>query len=109
MFIRLTEANEKKCKLLLNVANISVIQSGNSANTYIRMVAPAFDRDSRNKTDYYFVMETLEQIEGMLNPLDEVYKRAWDAYVEFSMAPDHTTFDCIRAVVDAALAEGKSK
>lgn len=35
---------------------------------------------------------------------DEAYKRAWDAYVEFSMDGDNKTFDCIKAAVDAALA-----
>jgi hypothetical protein len=29
------------------------------------------------------------------------YKRAWDAYVEFSMDPGKTIFDCIKAVIDA--------
>lgn len=31
------------------------------------------------------------------------YKRAWDAYVDFSMEPGKSTFDCIKATVDAAL------
>lgn len=35
---------------------------------------------------------------------DAVYKRAWDAYVDFAMDPGKTTFDCIKAVVDAAQA-----
>lgn len=34
---------------------------------------------------------------------DAIYKRAWDAYVEYSIEPGKTTFDCIKATVDAAL------
>jgi hypothetical protein len=33
----------------------------------------------------------------------DAYRRAWDAYVEFSMESGNTTFDCIKATVDAAL------
>ena len=37
--------------------------------------------------------------------LPSAYKRAWDTYVDFSIDSGKTTFDCIKAVVDAVLAQ----
>ena len=65
-FIKLHEANGRKCTVMLNVANISVIQSGNADNTYIRLIGTTVDKEGNHKTDYFFVLETVEQIEEML-------------------------------------------
>lgn len=59
--------------------------------------------------------EAAEQLDGEYEGLYRVgdrrsachpeasYKRAWDAYVEMSMDPDRSTFDCIKAAVNASL------
>lgn len=65
-FIKLNEANGRKCKLLLNVACIGAIQSGNATDTYIRMSYTTVDKDSKPKTEYYFVTETMDEIEELL-------------------------------------------
>lgn len=65
-FIKLTEKlNRGDTKfLLLNVAHISHIQSGINTDTHVRM---ANGKDSTDRQSYYFVKETVEEIERLLN------------------------------------------
>lgn len=65
-FIRLNEANGRKCKLLINVAYIGSIQDGNDKDTYVRMCYQAITSEGKPKTEYYFVLETIEEIEKLL-------------------------------------------
>lgn len=66
MFIRLHEANGRKCELLLNTDYIGSIQSGNGADTYVRMAYNTVTLKGENKTEYYFVVEKLDEIQKML-------------------------------------------
>jgi len=67
-FIKLTETSDKGSKpLLLNAEHISCMHKGRSGNdTYIRMALNNVDKDGKLKNEYYFVKETIEEIEGML-------------------------------------------
>ena len=65
-FIKLHQANDRKCTVMLNAANISVIQSGNADNTYVRLIGTTVDKEGKYKADYFFVLETVEQIEEMI-------------------------------------------
>lgn len=65
-FIKLTEANNSSRKLLLNVSHIGTIQAGNSVDTYVRMTYTVEREASKQRAEYYFVKESLEQIEGMI-------------------------------------------
>lgn len=66
-FIKVIEANEGGCVLLLNTDCIGCIQAGKSGkDTYIRMNYNYVTGEGKSKPEYYFVKETLEQIEGMM-------------------------------------------
>lgn len=65
-FIHLHEANGRKCELLLNVDHIGSIQSGNDSDRYVRMVYNTVTAKGEQKTEYYFVKETFEEIKNQL-------------------------------------------
>lgn len=68
-FIKVTEANLDSRVLFLNTAFIGCIQVGNSTkDTFVKMSYSCPEKDGgRFRTEYYFVKETLEQIEELLN------------------------------------------
>ena len=66
-FIKLTEnlSRGDTKLLLLNVANISHIQSGlNGGDTHVRMMN---GKNSEDRASYYFVKEKFKDIERLLN------------------------------------------
>lgn len=65
-FIKLTEANNSGRKLLLNISHIGTIQAGNSVDTYVRMTYTVEREAGKQRAEYYFVKESLEQIEKLL-------------------------------------------
>ncbi len=66
-FIKVTEANEKNTIMKLNADHIISIMVGKSGkDTFIRMAANTPNKDGLFKADYYFVRETMDEIEEML-------------------------------------------
>jgi len=72
-----------------------------------RPFAFAVQRAPENGPDQWrlFLDEGLYRVgdrRSAINDRSKAYKRAWDAYVEMSMDSSKSTFDCIKAAVDAA-------
>lgn len=90
-FIKLTESNGPNSTVLLNVASIGAIQSGNRKDVYVRMTYNMIDKEGKPKTEYYFVKESIDDIWMMLNPDQYKINQEYKAGVETmrkSMTPN---------------------
>lgn len=67
-FLKLTEANEVRRTLLINVDNIAYMQTSNKANghVYIKLMVKSADMN-KNDGQYFFVEEPIEDILLQLN------------------------------------------
>ncbi len=66
-FIKLTEANGNNVSILVNTAHITVVHKGlNTGDTHVRMHGHGVSKDGKFRNEYYFVKETVEEIEKML-------------------------------------------
>ncbi len=71
-FIKLHEANRGNSMVLVNVDHIGAIQTGNTKDVYVRMHYSRNGSDGQQKTEYYFVKESFEEIELLLWKSDYV-------------------------------------
>lgn len=69
-FVKLHEANRNDSTVLLNIDQIGAIQTGNSKDVYVRMKYNNLTSEGRSKPEYYFVKESFEEIERLINPPD---------------------------------------